>query len=125
MKTNTFFNSTLLLFAFTIFCIQVSAQNQSMMLPFSGINSGNQYEGNKVINFTNPSDAVITELPQHIFYVGAAQGHPHDEYDLSQANPSMNEMYLGQHPMFGQNVVHDADGNLLFFIVDNNIYNKN
>jgi|AntAceMinimDraft_17_1070374.scaffolds.fasta_scaffold09426_2 hypothetical protein len=26
--------------------------------------------------------------------------------------------------MFAQNIVHDKDGNLLFFIVDNNIYNR-
>jgi len=36
----------------------------------------------------------------------------------------MNEKYLGQHPMFAQNIVHDKDGKLLFFIVDNNIYNR-
>ena len=95
-----------------------------MILPFSGINSTNQYEGNKVINFSNPSNPVPSELPKHTFYVGAAQGRPHDETDLYYANPSMNTMYLGQHPMYAQTVFHDKDGNLLFFIVDNNIYNQ-
>ncbi len=125
MKTNTFLKSTLLLFASIIFCIQVSAQNQSMMLPFSGINSVNQYEGCKVINFSNPSNSIISELPKHTFYAFGVQGRPHVEADLQNSNISMNEKYLGQHPMFAQNVVHDKDGNLLFFIVDNNIYNKN
>lgn len=120
MKTNTFLKSTLLLFAFTIFCIQVSAQNQSMMLPFSGINSANIYEGNKVINFIDPSNSVPSELPKHTFLAAGNTGRPHIEGDLAQATPSMNEMYLGQHPMYAQNIVHDADGNLLFFIVDNN-----
>ena len=124
MKTNIFLKSTLLLFAFTIFCIQVFAQNQSMMLPFSGINSANQYEGCKIINFSNPSNSVMSELPKHTFSVFGNQGRPHNEADLSQANPSINEKYLGQHPMYAQTVVHDKDGNLLFFIVDNNIYNQ-
>jgi len=116
-----------MLFASIIFCIQGFAQNQSMLLPVPGIysTSTNDYEGCKIINFSNPGNSVIYELPKHTFYVNdVIKGRPHIEYDLEHANPSMNEKYLGQHPMFAQNIVHDKDGKLLFFIVDNNIYNR-
>ncbi|NLY23223.1 MAG: hypothetical protein GX048_07935 [Bacteroidales bacterium] len=97
-----------------------------MLLPVPGIysTSTNDYEGCKIINFINPGNPVIYELPKHTFYVEGIKGRPHVEYDLEHADPSMDEKYLGQHPMFAQNVVHDKDGNLLFFIVDNNIYNR-
>lgn len=127
MNTNTFLKNKLMLFASIIFCIQGFAQNQSMLLPVPGIysTSTNDYEGCKIINFSNPGNSVIYELPKHTFYVNdVIQGRPHIEYDLEHANPSMNEKYLGQHPMFAQNIVHDKDGKLLFFIVDNNIYNR-
>ena len=126
MNTNTFLKNKLMLFASIILCIQGFAQNQSMLLPVPGIysTSTNDYEGCKIINFSNPGNPVIYELPKHTFYVEGIQGRPHDEYDLGHADPSMNEKYLGQHPMFAQNIVHDKDGKLLFFIVDNNIYNR-
>ena len=101
-----------------------NAQNQSIILPIPGSNSSNIYDGCKTINFSNLSAPTILDLPKHTFYVGANLGRPHNENDLQNAAPSMDEKYLSQHPMFAQAVVHDADGNLLFFIVDNNIYNR-
>ena len=112
MNTNTFLKNKLMLFASIIFCIQGFAQNQSMLLPVPGIysTSTNDYEGCKIINFINPGNPVIYELPKHTFYVEGIKGRPHVEYDLEHADPSMNEKYLGQHPMFAQNIVHDKDG---------------
>ncbi|MEI6851842.1 MAG: hypothetical protein WCL06_03325 [Bacteroidota bacterium] len=113
---------------------QSSAQNQSILLsiPATYTTTGTyDYDGCKVINFTNPSSTSIADLPKQIFWVGGSQGRPHEEYDLNHSVPSnlysqylFNEKYLGQHPMMAQNVVHDKDGNILFFIVDNNIYNR-
>lgn len=58
--------------------------------------------------------------------------NPQDESSLeafygftSQLTADLNEFYIGQYPKFCQQVVHDSRGNILFFIVDNNIYNKN
>ncbi len=126
MKTNAFLRSTWLLMVFTIICIQIPAQNQSMMLPFSGINSNaTQFEGNKIINFQVPNNSSMMELPKHLFSSGATNpADPHNENHLASADPLMIEKYLGQHPMFAQQVVHDKGGNLLFFIVDNDIYNR-
>jgi len=76
----------------------------------------------KVINFINPDDPVITDLPVHPFDFGGSPGNPHDEDQLLWADLDME--YTGQHPMFAQTLVHDKEGNLLFFIVDNNIYNR-
>ena len=96
------------------------AQTQSMQLPIPSENAS-------VINFTDPANPVLTNLPVFPFNVGGQFGHPgnpHNEDNLRDAYPPINEFYLGQHPMFCQSVVHDAEGNLLFFIVDNNIYNR-
>lgn len=121
MKTNSFLRQTFLLIAITVYSFQSSAQNQSMLIPVPAENSS-------VINYINPSNPVITKLPAaELFRVGSQfgpLGNPHEETDLNNSFPSMNEIYLGQHPMFAQQVVHDKDGNLLFFIVDNNIYNR-
>ena len=96
-----------------------NAQTQSMQLPIPSENSA-------VINFTDPANPVLLNLPATQFNVGqnGPIGDPHNEYDLEYAFPPMFEQYLGQHPMFAQTVVHDEQGNLLFFIVDNNIYNR-
>ena len=117
----------------TIFSINsnTKAQTQSVLLPIPGsyiTNPPDGQNGCKIMNFNNPSNPIITTLPKHDFDFGNSD--PHLEYDLHApaTNPDnlylFNEKYLGQHPMFAQQVVHDKDGNLLFFIVDNNIYNK-
>ena len=95
------------------------AQTQSMQLPIPSENSS-------VINFTDPANPVLVNLPATQFNVGqnGPIGNPHIETNLRDAYPPINEFYLGQHPMFCQSVVHDAEGNLLFFILDNNIYNR-
>lgn len=100
--------------------ITVKSQTQSMQLPIPS-------ESGSVINFIDPVAPAITNLPAHAFYINndpTQIGDPHDELHLQDPTPPMFEKYLGQHPMFGQTVVHDNDGNLLFFIVDNNIYNR-
>ncbi len=116
-------NTKLVIVFLIIFIIQykLKSQNQSMLLPVPS-------ESSSVINFINPLSPEISILPMWDSYrYGNPLQHidPHSEEDLEIAIPSMNEKYLGQHPMFAQNIVHDKDGNLLFFIVDNNIYNKN
>ena len=71
---------------------------------------------NSYIDFNDVTSAQIINLP----YYG---WNPiHNESDLN--NSAMNEHYLGQHPKYAQTIVNDKEGNLLFFIVDNNIYNK-
>jgi len=105
-------------------------QTQSMLLPVPGATSPTGPCVN--INFSNSSSPVITSLPYFTFDLpSGGSGDPHSEYDLhAQSFDSQNgeyrfdEVYLGQHPMFCQSVVHDTEGNLLFFIVDNNIYNR-
>ena len=106
-----------------------NAQTQSWLLPIPG--STSPTGPCKMINFSDYTNPVITDLPSHSFTLpGPISGNPHDEDHLNAAiNPStqaylMDEKYLGQHPMFAQTVVHDEQGNLLFFIVDNNIYNR-
>lgn len=96
------------------------AQTQSMQLPIPSENAS-------VINFSDPAAPVITTLPAHEFRIGGptgAFGNSHNEDNLRDAFPSMFEYYLGQHPKYAQSVVHDNNGDLLFFIVDNNIYNR-
>ncbi len=100
--------------------LKIMSQNQSMLLPIPGNNNST------LINFVNPGNPVISSLPSHVFYHDGLLTpiNPHDEQQLAydDVKAAMNTMYLGQHPMYAQNVVHDANGNLLFFIVDNNIY---
>ncbi len=96
------------------------AQTQSQQLPIPSENAS-------VINFTDPAAPAITNLPAHDFYVDGDPnnpGDPHNENHLVHSDPVFIERYLGQHPMYGQTIIHDAEGNLLFFIVDNNIYNR-
>ena len=94
------------------------AQSQSMLLPLPA--------NSQIINFTEVDNPVITTLPFHDFTYnnGTPNGNPHNEGHLENSDISINEKYLGQHPMYAQTVVHDKEGNLLFFIVDNNIYNQ-
>ncbi|MDX9931682.1 MAG: T9SS type A sorting domain-containing protein [Bacteroidales bacterium] len=105
--------------AFNSVLLTSFAQTQSMQLPIPSENAA-------VINFTDPANPVLVNLPATQFNVGqnGPIGNPHIETNLRDAYPPINEFYLGQHPMFCQSVVNDADGNLLFFIVDNNIYNR-
>ena len=90
------------------------AQSQSMLLPVPA--------NAQIINFTEANNPVITTLPFHEFTYnnGTPNGNPHIEGNLENSDIYMDEEYLGQHPMFAQNIVHDANGKLLFFIVDNN-----
>ncbi len=115
-----------------VICINfiTKCQNQSILLP---IPCATSFTGpDKILEFTNNSNAVISNLPSYqLMLPGGVQGNPHIDEDLSHALAnapdniySFNEKYLGQHPKFGQQVVHDKDGTILFFIVDNNIYNK-
>jgi len=116
MKNKFLFFLTVLV----IFPITVKSQTQSQQLPIPSENAS-------VINFTNPVVPVITNLPANDFFVNndpTQPGNPHIENHLRDAYPPIYEAYVGQHPMYGQTVVNDADGNLLFFIVDNNIYNR-
>lgn len=120
-------NRKLFFYLLLSFCIVGSnkAQTQSMLLPISG--SSTPTGPTKVINFTNPATPVTTSLPSHSFTVNGVQPgqeNPHNEQHLEFAIPSINEKYLGQHPMFAQTVVHDKDGNILFSIIDYNIYNR-
>ncbi len=118
--------ATTLLFANQHFSF---GQTQSMLLPVPGATSPTGPCVN--INFSDNISPVITSLPYHPFYYGLGYGDPHNETQLIQTQAAnyggvylFDEIYLGQHPMYAQNIVHDADGNLLFFIVDNNIYNR-
>ncbi|MDX9931680.1 MAG: hypothetical protein RB294_03785 [Bacteroidales bacterium] len=108
---------------------KANAQTQSFLLPVPGATTSTG--PCTMINFSDNANPVVTELPSNTFTLSGQPGDPHSEYDLhAQSFDSQNgeyrfdEVYLGQHPMYAQNIVHDADGNLLFFIVDNNIYNR-
>jgi len=107
-----------------------------------GIPNGN------VINF-NRTPAVINKLPIHpyllqsnqtgtggVSYSAGDELNPFDEdlllqcfyvdYDYSSPSDYSNLFteYRGQYPKFCQTIVNDRDGNLIFFIIDNNIYNS-
>ena len=124
MKKTLKVKLSLVLTAILFISLHLSAQNQSIILPIPGDIEPNP-TGSKSINFVDPANPVITELPAHSFFIAQdIPGNPHKEADLYIVSSLMNEKYLGQHPMFAQNIVHDKDGNLLFFIVDNNIYNR-
>ena len=123
---------TILSFIFGISLTTMFAQSeiQSKLLPIS---SG------EAINFNNPTSPVI-QLPMDPTLRNAAhdestlwnnicfkdyfdQGLYSNTVDDGTSNISTN--YYGQHPMFCQAVAHDKNGNILFHIVDNNIYNRN
>ena len=102
----------------------VSSQNQSVLLPIPGDHSTNPTGTCQMIDFSNPSSPDIVALPAHPFLVNGNPGNPRLESDLYFATPSMDEYYLGQHPMYAQNITYDENGDILFFIIDNNIYNR-
>ncbi len=121
MKTFTY------LFVLVIILITIhgklEAQNQSILLPFSG-DTYPTATGSKMINFTNSLNPIVESLPRFTFTVydptipGNRPGNPHDVSDLHApaTDPNniylFNEKYLGQHPMFAQQVVHDKDGRI-------------
>jgi hypothetical protein len=112
---------------FLVFCSsfsEVNSQNQSVLLPIPGDKSTNPTNTCQLINFSNPTTPTINTLPSHSFVVNGNPGNPRSESDLYFASPSMDEYYLGQHPMYAQNVTYDENGEILFFIIDNNIYNR-
>jgi hypothetical protein len=94
------------LFLFSTFCQNkiTEAQSQSMLLPIPCTSSS-------VINFTDYNAPIISTLPAHDFTYNNAPGDPHDEQQIHYPdNTSINEKYLGQHPMYAQQVAHDKDG---------------
>lgn len=115
---------TTLLFIATICLQNIYSQNQSLLLPVPGDNSLNPAGTCQMINFGNPANPTIVNLPAHPFQVNYNSGNPRFETDLYFATPSMDEYYLGQHPMYAQNITYDENGDILFFIIDNNIYNR-
>ncbi len=107
----------------TIFLIKSYSQSdkQSKLLPVSS---------SEVINFHDLT-APIIQLPYDPFLNNPL----HDETDIINAicflpgvnsdnNPNDEMYYVGQHPVYCQAIVHDRNGNILFQIVDNNIYNR-
>ncbi|MDD3740809.1 MAG: T9SS type A sorting domain-containing protein [Bacteroidales bacterium] len=76
------------------------------------------------LNFNNPNSPAQFNLPTHTipdFYL------IHDD-NPEQLSTFVNELvavYPGFTPVFAHQIVNDRSGNLLFFIVDNFIYNKN
>ena len=122
MKNHRIMQQTAFMILFLTIQFKIMAQNQSMLLPIPGNNNST------LINFVNPENPVISCLPSHLFYHDNLPTpiDPHNEQQLEydDVKNAMNTMYLGQHPMYAQTVVHDKEGNLLFFIVDNNIYNQ-
>jgi len=124
-KISKFVMFTLMLLSVRMVC---NSQTQSMLLPVPGATTATG--PCSVINFSSNYNPVITSLPAHPFLYANNPGNPHVENQLELTLSYQNgiyridEVYLGQHPMYAQNIVHDADGNLLFFIVDNNIYNR-
>ncbi|MFH2142068.1 MAG: T9SS type A sorting domain-containing protein [Bacteroidota bacterium] len=125
MKTTRLFLTVLLI---SCSIILISQNTQMKYLPVS--NGG-------VIDFNSDIEQ-IKQLPSHSYvmnemYIGQTL-NPLDETMLDYAyqeytaygDPTHTELftyYRGQSPKFCQSIVHDADGNLLFFIIDNNIYN--
>ncbi len=89
----------------------VQAQEQSLLLPIPGDVEPDP-TGSRCINFSNPANPTISQLPAHAFYISPGiSGDPHSESDLFAFASLMNEYYLGQHPAFAQSLVHDPQGN--------------
>lgn len=131
MKCFRFLSFVAFIFLFLTGMFNANAQTQSFLLPFPG--STSPTGPCMMINFSDNANPVITELPSLPFSYLGQNGDPHDENQLMNTgptNPNSNyeylfeEVYLGQHPKYAQSVVHDKHGNLLFFILDNNIYNR-
>lgn len=127
------FGLSALIFISAIFVSSVEAQTQSLLLPIARTTAYS--ESSSLINFFDSQNPQIETLPSFAFTIFDQQGapiwgSPHDETDLANASYPVdpyflfNEKYLGQHPKWAQKIVYDNNGNLLFFIVDNNIYNR-
>ncbi|MCF8373021.1 MAG: T9SS type A sorting domain-containing protein [Bacteroidales bacterium] len=102
-------------------CLISQASSQNVLMP---IPSGH------VMDFTGCGTGGNASLP---IGFDPTPCNPKDESSLSSyywgSNyyelPFLDGFYIGQYPKFCQQVVHDDRGNILFFIVDNNIYNRN
>jgi hypothetical protein len=111
--------------ALLLICVFSFAKGQSLLLPVPGSATYNGPTG--YIDFTDPNNPLFVGFPSHYFeniFNPTFPGDPHSEEDLANSSEPMDEKYLGQHPMYAQTVVHDADGEIVFFIIDNNIYNR-
>lgn len=111
-----------IVFRFVLLClINVSTAQESKLLPIPSEDASwiNFY------NLTNPEIEVIPAAQSFTIPPGTTPGNNHNEANLNAiTNPPLNVQFLGQHPRFAQAVAHDNDGNVLFYIVDNNIYNR-
>ncbi len=84
------------------------------------------------MDFTDCATSATTPLPISTSFTPYQPFDPLDEASLdAHFNDAsggnlylLDENYVGQYPMFCQQIVHDRKGNIQFFIVDNNIYNK-
>lgn len=101
-----------LIFAF--YSAQTIAQSDQLVLPNSGMI---QFAG------TSPVVGSYVSLPYTTSGV-----NPLDEYSLftafSNSVSSLDLEYKGQYPKMCKQTVYDINHEVLFFIVDNNIYNK-
>lgn len=95
--------------------VQIFGQSDQLALPNSGVI---QYTG------TSPVVGSYLNLPYTITSV-----NPLDELSLSTAYLSnvlsLDLEYKGQYPKMCKQTMYDVNHDVLFFIVDNNIYNKN
>jgi hypothetical protein len=110
---------------FSTFLLINNIYSQSVLLSIPG--SVTPFGPTGYISFLNQTSPQFEELPAHSFVNTnnpGQPGNPHSEEDLNFASPSIAEKYLGQHPLFAQSVVHDMNGEIVFFIIDNNIYNR-
>lgn len=101
--------------------IYAQSGTQSKLLPIAS---------SEVLNFNDPAGPVL-QLP----YDPGIANPLHNETDIINAicfqpgvssdnDPNTDLYYVGQHPAYCQAIVHDRNGNILFQIVDNNIYNR-
>jgi hypothetical protein len=101
--------------------IYAQSGTQSKLLPIAS---------SEVLNFNDPTGPVL-QLPCDPGIAGPL----HNETDIINAicfqpgvssdnDPNTDLYYVGQHPAYCQAIVHDRNGNILFQIVDNNIYNR-
>jgi hypothetical protein len=74
------------------------------------------------INMNNPTSPIVGTLPYY----------PNTEYPLATedtwkwnvSDDDISDVNMGLTPLYSQQIVNDKSGNVLFFIVDNYIYNK-
>jgi len=77
----------------------------------------------KILNFENSNVTYIVELPHSSQQSYETLGEEDFEDFIVELENPIEEVYYGQPPMFCQAVQYDKWGNILFFIVDNNIFN--